>query len=200
MKQFIDHYAVLGVSQQATPKELKAAYIKLSLRWHPDRNGRDTNRKMQGINEANRILSNTALREKYNCEYQRFQNIATNQAGNENPPKVNAKQKINYSCELKTDDDLIFICTNAAKYKLEYIHVVILELNKRNYSTDAIKELVKIKTRSNTKPSYCENWLNIFSANHTLLLKLIQSWKKLNKVWITNYKTSVASFLRSLLH
>ena len=185
MKQLIDYYAVLGVSQQATPKEIKTAFIKQSLRWHPDRNSRiEATKTMQGINEANRILSNTALREKYNREYQRSQNIPPEQAARQSPPKANVKQKINYSCELKTDDELIFICTNAAKYKLEYIHVVVLELNKRNYSTDAIKDLVKRKCQSNIKLSSLEDWLNricgIYSA---MFLRLQKCLERLYKIW-----------------
>jgi len=185
MKQFINYYAVLGVSQQATPKEIKTAFIKQSLRWHPDRNTRiEATETMQGINEANQILSNTALREKYNREYQRSQNTPNNQAARQSPPKANTKQKNNYSCELKTDDELIFICTNAAKYRLEYIHIVLLELNKRNYSSDKIKELVKRKYQSNIRVSYMENWLlRICGVYSSKLLRLQQCMERLYKIW-----------------
>ncbi len=199
MKQFIDYYAVLGISQQATPKEIKTAFIKQSLRWHPDRSGRDTNRTMQGINEANRILSNTSLREKYNREYQQSKNIPTKQDGCKKPPAANAKQKINYSCELKTDYELIFICTNAAKYKLEYIHVVLLELNKRNYSSEKIKELVKRKYQSNIKVSPTSYWINKCHNEYSRIFKVAESWKRLIKLWCSRYRSETQRFLRSLL-
>ena len=33
-----DYYSILGVSKNATADELKSAYRKLALQWHPDRN------------------------------------------------------------------------------------------------------------------------------------------------------------------
>ena len=147
MKEFIDYYAVLGISRQASTKEINTAFKKQSLKWHPDRNRAiDATKKMQGINEAKRILSSKVLRDKYNREYLRFKasNIKPKQE-NKSQHKTAKNEKVNYSCNLKTDEELIYICANASKYNLEYIHVVLKELNKRNYTHENILEKIKPK-------------------------------------------------------
>lgn len=61
-----DFYEVLGVSKNATADELKKAYRKLALEWHPDRNkAPEANEKFKEINEAYAVLSDTSKRQTY---------------------------------------------------------------------------------------------------------------------------------------
>lgn len=70
---FVDYYAILEISFDATQLEIKAAYKTQALKWHPDRNiGVDTTLRMQQINEAHLILKDPEARERYDKEYQRY--------------------------------------------------------------------------------------------------------------------------------
>ncbi|MDP1743912.1 MAG: DnaJ domain-containing protein, partial [Candidatus Amesbacteria bacterium] len=61
-----DYYDILGVSKNASAAELKSAYRKLALEWHPDRNkSADAETKFKEINEAYQILSDTQKKQAY---------------------------------------------------------------------------------------------------------------------------------------
>jgi len=63
-----DYYAILGVSKNATDEELKKAYRKLALKWHPDRNrdnAAEATEKFKEIGEAYDVLSDPQKRKIY---------------------------------------------------------------------------------------------------------------------------------------
>jgi len=59
-------YEVLGVSKTCSDEDIKKAYRKLALKWHPDRcNDPDANKKFQDISNAYSILSDKEQRATY---------------------------------------------------------------------------------------------------------------------------------------
>jgi curved DNA-binding protein len=64
---FKDYYKILGVAKTATPEEIKKAYRKLAVKYHPDKNqgNKAAEEKFKEMNEANDVLSDPEKRKKY---------------------------------------------------------------------------------------------------------------------------------------
>lgn len=62
-----DYYKILGVNKNATDKEIKQAYRKLAIKWHPDRNpgNKEAEEKFKEIVEAYDVLSDRQKRQQY---------------------------------------------------------------------------------------------------------------------------------------
>jgi curved DNA-binding protein len=62
-----DYYKVLGVDKKASQEDIKKAYRKLAVKYHPDKNkdNRAAEEKFKEINEANEVLSDPQKRKKY---------------------------------------------------------------------------------------------------------------------------------------
>jgi len=63
-----DYYQILGVPRNATNDEIKRAYRKLAMQYHPDRNPEKekwANEKFKEINEAYAILGDPEKRRQY---------------------------------------------------------------------------------------------------------------------------------------
>lgn len=64
-----DYYHVLGVSRSASQDEIKKAYRRLALQWHPDRNQGDkqkeSERRFREIAEAHEVIGDPQKRKQY---------------------------------------------------------------------------------------------------------------------------------------
>ena len=62
-----DYYEVLGINKSATSKDIKQAYRKLAIKYHPDRNegNKNAEEKFKEAAEAYEVLSNAEKKARY---------------------------------------------------------------------------------------------------------------------------------------
>ena len=65
--EYKDYYKILGVDKKASQDEIKKAYRKLAIKYHPDKNkdNAEAENKFKELNEANEVLSDKEKRKKY---------------------------------------------------------------------------------------------------------------------------------------
>ena len=64
--EFKDYYAIMGLTPEATPKDIKHAYHKLARKYHPDVSQEaNAEEKFKGLGEAYEVLKDKEKRDKY---------------------------------------------------------------------------------------------------------------------------------------
>ena len=67
----MDYYRTLGLTLEASEQDIKKAYRKLAMQYHPDRNGGnpESEERLKEINEAYQILGDDEKRRLYDLQY-----------------------------------------------------------------------------------------------------------------------------------
>ena len=67
----MDYYRTLGLTLEASEQDIKNAYRKLAMQYHPDRNGGnpESEERLKEINEAYQILGDDEKRRLYDLQY-----------------------------------------------------------------------------------------------------------------------------------
>ncbi len=83
-----DYYYILGLDEGASDQDIKLAFRKLSVKFHPDKNPGDEffEKMFKNINEAYEILSDARKRRSY--DFKRRQGGRTKRASTDRAPKI----------------------------------------------------------------------------------------------------------------
>jgi len=100
----IDLYRALGISNQASSREIKVAFRKLAKALHPDRNAGDRLAEQQfaAVHEAYSILANVEWRAIYDRELELIRAAAAVQAAQQEANRIAARRRLILRETLKT--------------------------------------------------------------------------------------------------
>lgn len=111
---FLDYYKILEIEFGTAIDEIKIAYKKQAVKWHPDKNpGQDTLHQMQLINEAYLILKDLEAKRLYDIEYLKFKEYQKEFNSNSNYQEPRFKEEYVFS------DDLLKKWMNNARQQAE---------------------------------------------------------------------------------
>ena len=93
-----DHYQTLGLKRNASQEEIKKAYRKLAIKFHPDKNVGDSffDEMFREIKNAYDILSNPSLKRDYDLKYNAFLNRKSERTNTANQQRPTEKQQQTY--------------------------------------------------------------------------------------------------------
>lgn len=102
MNEHINFYDLLGVSKNASSEEIKKAYRKQMMAWHPDKNKSDNASEIASkLNEAKEILLDETKRKQYDEELENTKKKVYEHVSNANKKGSKTNKKNNSNSEEK---------------------------------------------------------------------------------------------------
>jgi curved DNA-binding protein len=159
--EYKDYYRILGVSKTATQAEIKKAFRKLAVKFHPDKNQGDkkAEEKFKEANEANEVLSNPEKRKQYDELGANWNNYQ--QTGSQGANKSGSQQRRGASQFYSQEGDFADFFeqffnqgrNQQAAYKGQDLQAEMsLSLEEAYFGTSRIIQLENQKIRITTKP------------------------------------------------
>ena len=180
-----DYYAILGVHPTAEKAVIEAAYKALAKRYHPDMNrdnSDEAKRRMQEINEAYSILSDSNKRKEYDkAKGEGAQQGEDYFRGQEESEPDYDPLEENWEIALEYYPDLDEYYKNLKKisWKLGYGYKAYI-LENKDYKK---RENIALKMEKDFLERYFGNNDNIkIYAKNLILLKELEASKELNKI------------------
>lgn len=133
-----DYYYILGIKENASLEDIKKAYRKLSLKFHPDKNEGDEffTEQFKKIQEAYETLSDTAKRAKYDREKN---NTNTSNYATNFQPKIDYFRTNKNEFEFGEEVTFSWRTINANKVTL-YPFGVVEPIGQKTYKINNFKE------------------------------------------------------------
>ena len=101
---FKDYYDILNCSISSNKIQINQAYKNQALKWHPDKNPNiDTTERMQDINEARIILSDSLKRKHYDLEYLKYKKFIRNRSVKSNSDSDGTKDRVHEHYNFSND-------------------------------------------------------------------------------------------------
>lgn len=133
MSEFKDYYKILNLIYPSNPEDIKLAYRRLSLQWHPDKNpGMDVTQKMQDINEAYTILKDPRKKGRYDKEYLLFTHFKSHQSTRFSDVQSSNHNEDNSKKYEIHDEDLKNDINDAYQYAHDLVEEFIKSLRKES--------------------------------------------------------------------
>ena len=133
----MNYYDILGIDKNATKKQIKKAYKKLSMMYHPDKNKHGTE-MFKEINEAHQVLSDETKRRDYDLKMN-DDFVKPHETPVENPVRVNVYEffeNLDNDFDENTYQEVVSSDEESEKNEQYYEDLYYMEEQNNYYSDD----------------------------------------------------------------